>query len=265
MSATNLTESAARYLARGRVGRERLIELESAMRPANESEAYLVQSELHRLLTDAGKGPVTGHKIGCTTAVMQQFLRIHNPCAGGVFAPTVINERGAVDFMSYLHVGVECEIAARLTQDLRPGPVPHDQHSVASAVGSLMAAIEIVDDRWSDYTTISAATLIADDFFGAGAVLGTPVEDWADLDLGAINGGMTINGESVGQGVGSDILGHPLAALAWLARSMNERADYLRAGEFVLLGSLVKTVWVNRGDVVEVQIEGLGSAGIRFE
>lgn len=34
-------------------------------------------------------GPVTGHKIGCTTAVMQTFLRIPNPCAGGVFERTV--------------------------------------------------------------------------------------------------------------------------------------------------------------------------------
>ena len=71
---------------------------------------------------------------------------------------------------------------------------------------------------------------------------------------------MYINGESVGSGTGADIMGHPFEALAWLANSMAGRGKGLRAGEFVLLGSLVETKWVERGDLVTIDQPGLGSA-----
>ena len=76
----------------------------------------------------------------------------------------------------------------------------------------------MVDDRYADYTTLGTPTLIADDFFNFGCVLGPAVTDWRELnlDLASIGGRMLINGEDVGQGRGSDILGHPLEALAWL-------------------------------------------------
>ena len=256
---------AAEYLSRARTAHRRLDELAESIRPEDESEAYLVQRRLHKTLTQAGHGDAVGHKIGCTTPVMQEFLGIPNPCAGAVFEPTVIDEAGAVDFSSYLHVGVECELAVRLSRDLPGRAEPHTRDSVAGAVESVMCAIEIVDDRWLDYPGVSTATLIADDFFGAGAVLGAPNAKWRSLDLGAISGGMSINGVSVGSGLGSDILGHPFEALAWIANSLNGRRNRLRAGEFVLLGSLVQTVWVNKGDRVEINVEHLGQASVLFK
>ena len=256
---------AAEYLSRARTTHRRLDELAESIRPEGEAEAYQVQHRLHKTLTQAGHGAAVGHKIGCTTPVMQEFLGIPNPCAGAVFEPTVIDESGTVDFSSYLHVGVECELVVRISRDLPRQAEPHTRESVAAAVGSVACAIEIVDDRWLDYPGVSTATLIADDFFGAGAVLGEPNTDWRSVDLGAVTGGMSINGTSVGSGLGGDILGHPLEALAWIANSLNGRRSRLRAGEFVLLGSLVQTVWVNRGDRVEVDVQHLGRASILFE
>jgi 2-oxo-3-hexenedioate decarboxylase/2-keto-4-pentenoate hydratase len=59
-------------------------------------------------------------------------------------------------------------------------------------------------------------------------------------------------------------LGHPLEALAWLANALASRGQYLKAGEFVLLGSVVETRWVARGDLVEASIERLGPAIAQF-
>ena len=72
----------------------------------------------------------------------------------------------------FLHVGVECEIAVRLARDLPAAEAPYDQTSVAGALGACMAAIEVVDDRYQDYKSLDAPTLIADDFFNAACVLG---------------------------------------------------------------------------------------------
>jgi 2-keto-4-pentenoate hydratase len=127
-----------------------------------------------------------------------------------------------------------------------------------------MAAIEVVDDRYDDYRALDTPTLIADDFFNAAGVLGAPVAAWRELGLAGVRGRMAINGVEVGTGRGGDILGHPLEALAWLANAVAVRGCCLEAGAFVLLGSVVETRWVAQGDLVEVEIEGLGSARGRF-
>ena len=259
----NAIEQAAQQLSRARIDGVELVELAPDIRPQDEAQAYAVQEALHRVLNEHRAGEIGGYKIGCTTEVMQNFLGIPNPCAGGVFAPTIIHEQGRVAHRRYHHVGVECELAVRLKTDL-PGPVESIHHA-AAAVESVMAAIEIVDDRWRDYSTISTPTLIADDFFGAGCVLGPPQAGFDAKGLTAVQGAMKINGYRVGEGRGSDILGHPLNALSWLAGCLDEQGKYLQAGQIVLLGSLVQTVWVEPGAFVEVAIAGSGGATLHFE
>jgi 2-keto-4-pentenoate hydratase len=68
----------------------------------------------------------------------------------------------------------------------------------------------------------------------------------------------------VGAGVGTDVLGEPLEALAWLATTLARRGLVLRAGEVVLLGSLVRTHWIERGDDVVIENDQLGSARLRL-
>ena len=53
-------------------------------------------------------------------------------------------------------------------------------------------------------------------------------------------------------------------ALAWIANSFAARGKCLLEGEFVLLGSLVETRWIERGDVVTIEQPGLGSATARI-
>jgi 2-keto-4-pentenoate hydratase len=257
-------ERAAELLSAARLHRRRFGRLPADCRPGDEASAYAVQDALHRRLTTAGRGPLAGHKIGCTTPVMQRFLNIGNPCAGGVFAATVRHGAGEFAQGEFLHVGVECEIAVRLGRDLPTARAPYDRASVAGAIGACMAAIEVVDDRYEDYRSLDTPTLIADDFFNAACVLGDEAEDWRELDLAALAGRMRINGREVGSGRGGDILGHPLNALAWLANALAARGHALAAGEFVLLGSVVETKWVAAGARVEIEIDGLGQASCDF-
>ena len=252
-------EQAAAILSRCRLEREPLDQLPEACRPADAGEAYAIQRALHGRLA-AGLGARAGHKIGCTTAVMQRFLGIDQPAAGGVFAATVHHGEGRFAGAAHRRLGVECEIAVRLDQDLPAAGGAYDRQTVGQAVGACMAAIELVDDRYRDYRRLAAPTLIADDFFNAGAVLGPPCTDWRGLDLAALAGRMTINGAEVGHGVGADVMGHPFEALAWLANLRAGTDEALAAGEFVLLGSVVETHWVGPGDVIESTIDGLGTA-----
>ncbi|MCC7547411.1 MAG: fumarylacetoacetate hydrolase family protein [Burkholderiales bacterium] len=254
----------ARTIRDHRLGLRPLPALPPGDRPRDEAQAYAVQDALHGML-EADLGPVCGHKIGCTTPVMQAFLKIPNPCAGGVFAGTVHASPARVRHAQYLHVGVECEMVVRLGRDLPASATLYTRASVADAVAEIMAGMEIVDDRYVDYKSMDTPTLIADDFFDAGCVLGTPVRDWRALDLTAVTGVTWINGVEVGRGRGADVMGHPFEALAWLANNMSRRGHGLRAGEFVFTGSVVETKWVNRGDRVVMELDRLGRVEALFE
>lgn len=252
--------SAAEILARQRLALAPLT-LEPARRPVREDDAYALQAEVNGLLAHT-LGEMSGHKIGCTTPVMQKFLGIANPCAGRVFARTVFDQAGEVSRASYRKLGVECEIAIEIGTDIEPGRRDHTRQSVSAHVRAMMAGIEIVDDRYADYRSLGAHTLIADNFFNAGCVLGAPVTGWQALDLARIAGRMSINDSEVGRGAGAMVMGHPLEALAWLANSRGARGEGLRRGEFVFLGSLVETKWVTAGDHVVIDVEGLGQASL---
>ncbi|BCP51653.1 hydratase [Kaistia sp. 32K] len=245
-------------IAEARLARRPLALLPEAIRPADEAAAYAVQAAVHERLRDTRYGRRIGWKIGCTTPVMQTYLGIPNPCGAGLFEGTTHRSGARISAGDFCHVGIECEIAVRLGRDLAPGPAPFRVEDVAGAVDSVMAAIELVDDRYADWRKTDTPTLIADDFFAAGSVLGRPIPFAGAPDLAEVAGVTRINGEEVGRGRGADVLGHPLAALAWLANSLAARGTMLRAGEIVLTGSLVETRWLNAGDWVEIEISGLG-------
>jgi 2-oxo-3-hexenedioate decarboxylase/2-keto-4-pentenoate hydratase len=241
-------------------------EFTEELRPGSEADGYLIQDALVERLAESGFGRRVGHKIGCTTKVMQEYLKISNPCAGGVYETTARFMNGIFALTDFVRVGVECEIAVRLADDLASRGAVFTRADVAGAVGACMVAIEIVDDRYTDFTRLGAPTLIADDFFGAGCVLGSELTDFSPFDLAQVTASMLIDGVSVGSGVGSDVLGHPLDALSWLANNATTRASgMLRAGEFVLLGSLVQTKWIEHPCEVRVINDPLGELVARFE
>ena len=238
--------------------------LPEACRPADEAEGYAIQDALAHRLSETGMGPVAGVKIGCTTSVMQAYMKIASPCAGTIYRSGVHKSPAALRFADYHRVGVECEIAVRLARPLPNQDMPSDLEDVSDCVESCMAAIEIVDDRYRDFRSIDTPTLIADDFFHTGCVLAPAVSDWHGIDLTTVTGRMAVNGESVGTGLGGDILGHPFHALAWLSETGQARARRLGAGSVVMLGSVVQTCWVSAGDRVTAEIAGLGQVQAVF-
>src|SRR5439155_163224 len=101
--------------------------------------------------------------------------------------------------------GVECEIAVRLGRDLALTEEPFTAEWVAESIEAYLPAIEIVDDRYVDWQTLGAPTLVADDFFAAGCVLGKPVVRVGVPDVLHVIGRALINGVEVGRGSGTGI------------------------------------------------------------
>src|ERR1700704_2271726 len=117
------TLAAAKAIANARRNRTPLQSLGPDIAPKDEAEGYRIQRAVHDLLLPQF-GALVGYKIGCTSAVMQQYLDIPHPCSGGVFAKGVYASGVALRAGDFVRVGVECEIAVRLARGLPPSQAP---------------------------------------------------------------------------------------------------------------------------------------------
>lgn len=233
--------------------------------PGNMDEAYAVQEEFQKLLAER-HGPIAGYKIALTTPVMRQMVKVNEPVIGGIFARTVHHSGAVIRAADHTRLGVESEIAVRLEADLPAAKAPYTRDTVADAVGVVMAAFELIDDRKADYSKLAAHLFssIADNSWNAGIVLGPEITDWRSLDLAAAHGRMFINDALVGEGWGRDVMGHPLEPLAWLANLFARRGKSLSKGMTIMTGSVVATKFVNPGDTVRFSSEKLGEVRIQI-
>ncbi|OJY70955.1 MAG: hypothetical protein BGP12_07575 [Rhodospirillales bacterium 70-18] len=256
--------AAALLLANRRAGRP-AGPLPAGLAPADEGEGVAAQLALARLMEAV---PPAGFKIGATTARMQAYLGLSSPAAGFMPRDGLHASGARLPWSAARGLGVECEIGVRLAADLPPGPC--EVARAAAAVGEMFAAIEVVENRYGtppagDIKALGTATLIADQFYHAGAVLGAPAPGWCALDLAAVAGRIEVDGAVRAEGKGADLLGHPMNALAWLAGSSAARAfEGLRAGQVVMLGSVTLPIWLDGPCHVRVTFDGLGVAEVAF-
>ena len=246
---------------------ERIVELFRSRRPtevlpaeiypASLDEAYAIRRRFQEIEEATGRGAIAGYKIGLTTPVMQQLCGIAEPCYGAIFAREAHERRAELRASDYCRLGVETEIVLRLGEDVPQGG---DAERIAAAVESAAAAIELIEDLCYDYRHLDAVAMVAGNVWSAGAVLGVPVTEWRALDLARVTARLLINGREIGGGVGSDVMGHPLNALAWLAGKLADAGTPLRRGMIVMTGSMVPIQHPLAGDRVLVEVSELGAA-----
>jgi 2-keto-4-pentenoate hydratase len=252
---------AAAALHAKRQRRERVTPLPPAIAPKTEAEGAAVQRALARL---TGAEPPGGFKIGATARRMQEYLGLGGPAAGFMALGGMHASGVTLRFGDFVHPGVECELAVRLGRRLPPGPCTFAQAAVA--VDELFTAIEIVENRYGDLSELGTPMLIADQMFHAAAVVGEPSgADWREMDVAALPGRITVDGDVRGEGVAADLLGHPLNSLAWLAASSVAAAfDGLQAGQVIMLGSVTPPIWLTGPASVTVEFPPLPAVRVRL-
>jgi 2-keto-4-pentenoate hydratase len=223
-------------------------------------EAYAVQDAFVQLMLVAESESIAGYKIGLTSARMQALLGIDSPIAGHVLSRRIFDSGHDVRRADYGRLGLECEIAVRLGRDLAPNAAPFDADSVAAAVDGVCVAFELVDDRSADYGVTDIGSLVADNSWNAGLVLGPFHSNWPDLAL--VEGVVTRNGTELDRGRGADVLGHPFVALRWLANHLARGQRGLRAGDIVATGSIVPTRVPEAPETCVFNIAELGEVAV---
>ncbi|HWX05503.1 MAG TPA: hydratase, partial [Bradyrhizobium sp.] len=68
---------------------------------------------------------------------------------------------------------------------------------------------------------------------------------------------------AIGEGSGRDILGHPFNSVAWLATQLASRGVGLKAGQVVMTGSVMKTVFPEEEASYRFELAGIGAVDVQ--
>jgi len=251
-------ESVARGCYEMHTRRQPYRPLDAGLRAAPLEDAYRIQDALHQVLTGAGRGSIVGWKIALTSKAMQQMTGVDQPAAGAIFSTLVHASPARLDVRAYHHLGVEFEVAVRLGDALPAGSRPWTRASVADHVATCLPALELVEDGNADYRALDAFTLVAQNTWNGGVVLGASSGNWRRLDLETAVTRCWINDRPEGQGKTGDAMGHPFEAVAWLANLLNRRGRRLEGDMLVMTGSSITTKFPAPGDRIRFVIDGLG-------
>ncbi|MBQ0827340.1 2-keto-4-pentenoate hydratase [Streptomyces tagetis] len=197
------------------------------------ADAYRIQQIRTVRHLEAG-ARIAGHKVGLTSAAMQEQMGIHEPDSGIVLDHMVAAGGSTLRATDFMNPRIETEIAFRLGRDLTG---PADLDTVRAAVAEVFLAFEILDTCFTGWD-ITLVDSIADNAACAGVITGSPLPFTPPWNLSDEDITTTANGTLAGTGRGRDILGDPLQALVWLTHRLHGFGTELRAGDIVLAGSV---------------------------
>ena len=157
--------------------------LQGTDRPASLDEGYRVQHLLNRRFAEAGRGAPAGYKVGLTSEAIQTMYGSDQPISGVVFATAVHRSSARIALADYTHLGIEFELAVEIGTAFRYVDGPFALNDAAARIAACMPAFELIEDRHADHDDVDALSILADNAWCAGIVLGPRRTDWRTLDL----------------------------------------------------------------------------------
>ena len=224
------------------------------------ADAYQIQLRMIQRRLDAGE-VVIGKKIGVTSKVVMDMLKVNQPDFGYLLSGMVFNEGEPVNTSKLIAPRAEAEVAFMLNRDLTgPGVTAAD---VIRATDCVMPCFEIVDSRIQD-RKIKIQDTVADNASCGVLTLGGTRRSPRQLDLALAGMVLEKNGEIISTSTGASVQGSPVNAVAWLANTLGRLGISLKAGDLILSGSQSPLVPVKAGDSLHCSVGGLGSTSVRF-
>jgi 2-keto-4-pentenoate hydratase len=216
--------------------------------------------EIQLINIRARKSPVVGHKVGLSSAAMQEMMGVDEPDYGHLLAEMEL--RSPVDCGRYCRPRIEVEVAFVLGADL-PG-AGCTERDVVEATEAIAPSIELIDSRIRDWR-IGLVDTVADNASSAGFLLGDNRVALSDVDIRAIDVVLRNGNDEVAAGRSDAVLGNPVTAVAWLAEKVDQFGVRLKAGDIVLPGSCTRAIDVESGQEFTASFAGLGDVSVAFK
>ena len=189
--------------------------------------AYAVQE---RVMTLKGQ-PTAGYKVSLTSEETQKMFDTDAPLFGQQVAERFLKgPEGEFDF----------DLAFRAKETLQPTDSLEDLLHKTTVAG----AVEVPDARFVDwFPSLGKYNVLSDCAVGGLVVYGE--ERDSDQAFSSVKDAATVhvdlyqNGQQVGEGDSSEVLGNPLKSLQWLVKKLDEQGKQFARGQVVSSGTFL--------------------------
>jgi 2-keto-4-pentenoate hydratase len=189
-----------------------------------------------------GAEPI-GWKIGFNVPAVQEKLGIDRPLAGFLSSDGVLEDGASWSLVDEGEVVVESEVAVELGDD-------------ASSIVALLPALELADPP---DLALDVETILAGNIFHRAVAFGPRVETGAP---GAAR--IIVNGELQHEIVAQEAGARLEEMVGVVAGRLADADEQLQAGQRIITGVLAPPHAAKPGDVVRLEIDGLGGVQLRF-
>jgi len=239
-------------------------------RAARREQALDRQAEVVALRQARGERPV-GYKIGFTNRGIWPLYGVDEPLWGRIWNTTLRRLEGSgarIDLQRLAEPRLEPEIVFGLgasPEPLEPSD-PNDWRALIACIDWVAPGFEIVHSIWPGWRFDGAQAIAAQGLHGA--LLVGPARPLADLGpdpagrLSSLRLQLMLDDKAIASGVGADVLGGPVQALAHLVAGLARRGERLAAGSVVTTGTLTDAQPLHPGQRWSTRIEGAPLDGL---
>lgn len=211
-------------------------------------------------------GKVIGYKAGLTNPAVQKRFNTNQPVWGKLYQGMLLQNGATVEAKFGARPLFEADLLVRVkSAEINQAKTPDD---VLAAVDQIVPFIELPDLVVQDPSKLNGAGVAASNVGARLGVVGQPIEvtgapaqrsrlieELRDMTV------VTREADTVlSQGKGSDLLGHPLNAVIWLAGALAQEGLALQVGDLISLGSFSALLPPKAGQTVTVTYDGLTQA-----
>ena len=203
-----------------------------------------------------------GWKVGFGAPAIMARLGIEKPLVGFLTDRALVDNGEAVSLAGWTKPVAEPEIAVYMGADL---PAGSDTNAVKAAIASIGPAIELADvDRQTEPDTLEA--LLAGNIFQRHVILSPSDRSRAGAKVEGLIGRVFRGNTEIASA--SDVTantGEPIDLVRHVADMLAAFGERLRAGEFIITGSVVPPVFIeDKDESVRFELAPVGSVAVRF-
>lgn len=223
-------------------------------------DGYAIQA----LLIDGIGSKKIGYKIGCTGTGARELLGIDHPFYGAMIESGVSASPANLEADQFNMRVIEPEFALRISKDLPAKGSDYTADDIKGAIDAVRPVIEIVNSYYTEWTSVGAPSLGADNGAHGAWVTGPILEDWTSIDFDNHGVSLSVNGAVKDTGSGAAVLTGVFGVTAWLANALIENGLHLKAGEWISTGTTTPVYPASKGDAISADFGSLGEIEITF-
>ena len=207
----------------------------------------------------ASGAKLAGWKVGFGAPAAKEKLKLAAPLTGFLLDRAILASGSKVSLQGWHKPVAEPEIAIHFGRDV---PAGADEATIRAAIAALGPAIELAD---ADGPMDDVEAILAGDIFQRHVVLGPRDASRAGARLAGLTGQLVRSGKSID--VPADLEANT-GALIDTVRHVADTAvavgEQLRAGQFIIAGSVVAPMFVAPGETIGFALSPSGAVSVEF-